>query len=209
MIKEQMNKIKEILKKSNNNNNKRKTENLVVFVIILIITIIIINMIIKNDKKDKTNDNIVSTKALAKTQIDSTINQNLEENDLQTSLENILSNIEGVGKTKVLITYSQTSQSIPLYNEDSSFSDTEEKDTSGGSRKISENVSKKEIIYQEINGEKVPVTQSTVNPKIEGAIILAKGATNSEIRLKITQAVEAATGVATHKIQVFPLADKE
>ena len=209
MIKEQMNKIKEILKQSNDNNNKRKTENLVVFVIILIITIIIINMILKTDKKDKTNDNIVSTKALAKTQIDSTINQNLEENDLQTSLENILSNIEGVGKTKVLITYSQTSQSIPLYNEDSSFSDTEEKDTSGGSRKISENVSKKEIIYQEINGEKVPVTQSTVNPKIEGAIILAKGATNSEIRLKITQAVEAATGVATHKIQVFPLADKE
>ena len=75
----------------------------------------------------------------------------------------------------------------------------------GGNRKISETSSKKEVIYQEINGEKIPVTQSTINPKIEGAIILASGATNSEIKLKITQAVEAVTGLATHKIQVFPM----
>ena len=75
----------------------------------------------------------------------------------------------------------------------------------GGNRKISETSSKKEVIYQEINGEKVPVTQSTLNPKIEGAIVLAKGARNSETKLKITQAVEAATGLATHKIQVFEL----
>ena len=75
----------------------------------------------------------------------------------------------------------------------------------GGNRKVSETSSKKEVIYQEINGEKIPVTQSTIYPKIEGAIILASGATNSEIKLKITQAVEAATGLATHKIQVFQM----
>ena len=75
----------------------------------------------------------------------------------------------------------------------------------GGNRKITEVSSKKEIIYQEINGEKYPVTQSTINPKIEGAIIIAKGATNSDVKIKITQAVEAATGLATHKIQVFPM----
>lgn len=75
----------------------------------------------------------------------------------------------------------------------------------GGNRKISETSTKKEVIYQEINGEKVPVTQSTIKPKIEGAIIIATGAGNSEVKLKITQAVEAATGLATHKIQVFQM----
>lgn len=46
----------------------------------------------------------------------------------------------------------------------------------GGNRKISETSTKKEVIYQEVNGEKVPVTQSTIKPKIEGAIITATGA---------------------------------
>ncbi len=75
----------------------------------------------------------------------------------------------------------------------------------GGSRKISQTSNKKEVIYQDKNGEKVPVTQSIVKPKIEGAIITATGAGNSEVKLKITQAVEAATGLATHKIQVFEM----
>lgn len=75
----------------------------------------------------------------------------------------------------------------------------------GGNRKISETSVKKEVVYQEINGEKVPVTQSVIKPKIEGAIITAKGATNSEVKANIVQAVEAATGLATHKIQVFEM----
>ncbi len=75
----------------------------------------------------------------------------------------------------------------------------------GGSRKISQTSNKKEVIYQDKDGEKVPVTQSIIKPKIEGAIITATGAGNSEVKLKITQAVEAATGLATHKIQVFEM----
>jgi stage III sporulation protein AG len=75
----------------------------------------------------------------------------------------------------------------------------------GGSRKITESNVKKEVIYQEINGEKVPVTQSIVKPTIEGAVITAKGAGNSDVKANIVQAVEAATGLATHKIQVFEM----
>ena len=44
-----------------------------------------------------------------------------------------------------------------------------------------------------------------VNPKIEGAIITAKGANNAEVKNNIIQAVEAVTGLATHKIQVFEM----
>lgn len=75
----------------------------------------------------------------------------------------------------------------------------------GGSRKILQNTSKKEVIYQEVDGKKVPVTQSIIEPKIEGAIVIATGATNSVVKENIVQAVEAATGLATHKIQVFEM----
>ena len=65
---------------------------------------------------------------------------------------------------------------------------------------------KKEVIYQEVDGEKIPITQSVIMPTIEGAIITAVGAGNATVKSNIIQAVEAATGLATHKIQVFPMA---
>jgi len=75
----------------------------------------------------------------------------------------------------------------------------------GGNRKITENSVKKEVIYQEINGEKIPVTQSVIKPKAEGAIITATGASDASVKADIIQAVEAVTGLATHKIQVFEM----
>ena len=51
----------------------------------------------------------------------------------------------------------------------------------------------------------MPVTQSIIEPKIEGAIITAVGAGNSIVKENIVQAVEAATGLAIHKIQVFEM----
>ena len=55
------------------------------------------------------------------------------------------------------------------------------------------------------SGEKSIITQKTVSPKIEGAIITAEGGENANVKTQIIQAVEAATGLATHKIQVFKL----
>lgn len=126
MIKEQMNKFKNIFK-AEDGNSKKKIENLVVFVIILIITIIVINMILKEDNSTE-NTQINNTKTLAKTDKE-TIQTVNEEDELEKNLEEILSKISGVGEVKVLITYSQTSQTLALYNEDSTQSDTEEKDS--------------------------------------------------------------------------------
>ena len=92
-----------------------------------------------------------------------------------------------------------------MYNESSKVSNTEESDTSGGTRKIQETDSQKDIIYKEENGEKTPITQKVVQPKIEGSIITAKGANNADTKANIIQAVEAVTGLATHKIQVFEM----
>ena len=101
--------------------------------------------------------------------------------------------------------YSETSEVVAMYNETTKTSNTEENDTSGGTRKIQETDSQRDIIYQEENGEKTPITQKVIQPKVEGAIITAKGATSAEIKANIIQAVEAVTGLATHKIQVFEM----
>ena len=204
MIKEKLKKVKEKLKQKDGENNKKTIENLVVFAIILIITIVAINYIWSDDSKKQTITNDSNKKlAMEEANKQNEINDNNE--NIEERLENILSNIKGVGKTQVLLSYSQTSQIIPIYDEDSSSSTTEEKDSGGGTRTVNENSTKKEVKYEENNGVKTPITQSVVNPKIEGAIITAQGANDATVKTNIIQAVEAVTGLATYKIQVFEM----
>ncbi len=204
MIKEKLKKVKEKLKQKDGENNKKTIENLVVFAIILIITIVAINYIWSDDSKKQTITND-SNKKLAMEESNKPNETNDNNENIEERLENILSNIKGVGKTQVLLTYSQTSQIIPIYDEDSSSSTTEEKDSGGGTRTVNENSTKKEVKYEENNGVKTPITQSIVNPKIEGAIITAQGANDATVKTNIIQAVEAVTGLATYKIQVFEM----
>lgn len=202
-------KLKTIFRKDESHgNNKKKIENLVFLVIILIITIVIINYVWNGDKdSDKAITNsagkkLATTQTSESTQIQSEGNSN---SDLEGRLAEILSNINGVGDVKVFINYSESSETVAMYNENSKTSVTEETDTSGGIRKIEETDLQKEIVYEENDGNKEPIVQKIVQPKIEGAIITAKGASNINIKTNIIQAVEAATGLATHKIQVFEM----
>ena len=201
--------LKSLIVKKTESNNKRTIENLVVFLILLIITIIAINTILGNEKEEikSQETNETSYKQLADN-LESKVNSNnikLSEYNLEQSLEDILSKMAGVGKVQVLVTYSETSEVVAMYNEKTTSNNTEETDTNGGTRKIAQTDTDKEIIYEEKNGEKTPITQKVIMPKIEGAVITAEGADNINVKTNIIQAVSAATGLSTYRIQVFEM----
>lgn len=205
------NKLKNIIKQEENpeGNNKKKIENLVFFIVVLIITIVVINVIWNGNNKTNNQETNIVNKKLAESQDTPSGTSELQNNDikneLETKLEKILSKIQGVGEVQVCINYQESAEVVAMYNENSKTSSTEETDTSGGTRKIEEIDTQKDIIYKENNGEKTPITKKVIQPKIEGAIITAKGANNAETKTNIIQAVEAVTGLATHKIQVFEM----
>lgn len=203
-------KLKQLMKSKQDEgggNNKKKIENLVFFVVLLIVTIVIINLIWNGNKQVTKQENNTNSKQLASSDNSSlkVNNSTTTTDNLSEQLEQILSKIQGVGEVKVFINYSESSEVVAMYNETTKSSNTEENDTSGGIRKIQETDSQKDIIYQEENGEKIPITQKIIQPKVEGAIITAKGANNATTKTDIIQAVEAVTGLATHKIQVFEM----
>ena len=209
MLKDKLNKLIGKHENEGENTTKKKIENLVFLIVLVIITVVIINIIWNGDKTtNKEQSNNDTSKQLATTN-NQTVNQNqiqgTSESNLETRLEEILSQIQGVGAVKVLLNYSESSEVVAMYNETSRSSNTQETDTEGGSRTIQETDTQKNIIYQEENGEKTPITQKIVQPKIEGAIITAKGASQANVKTNIIQAVEAVTGLATHKIQVFEM----
>lgn len=171
---------------------------MIVLLVILIITVVAINYTWKDNK---TENNIVQN-----TSVEVNSNSTTNDDNTESKLENILSQISGVGKVKVMLTYSQSSTTLPIYNENIKLSNTTEDDGDGGTRTISEDNSQKEVIYKErSDGTKEPITQSILSPKIEGAVIAAQGADNDDVKVDIIQAIEAATGLATHKIQVFKM----
>ena len=186
-------------KKDEQPDQKRKIENIVAFIIILIITVLIINSMWSNDENNSNNND--TNKVLAKTEISNTNNTE----DLEKKLEEILETINGVGKVKVLIKYSESSEVVAMYNETSSENKTEESDGEGGTKNSTETETKKEIAYTDEDGTSKPITEKVVMPVIEGAIITAQGASNANIKSSIVSAVEADTGLAVHKIQVFEM----
>ena len=132
-------KLKELINtEEGNKNTKKKIENLVFFVIILIITIVIINIIWNDDKKSSNEKEVQNntSKQLANNNTNSLAVSSNSTNELEIKLEEILSKIQGVGEVNVFINYSESKEIIPMYNENTQTSNTEQTYTSGGIRKI-------------------------------------------------------------------------
>lgn len=195
--------LKELFKKSEDGKDKKKQiENIVVFIIILIVTVLIINNMWSGEEKEKSEEINDSTRVLAQ------ISSSSEKDDLENRLENILETINGVGRVNVLIKYSESSSVVAMYNETTSESTTKESDGDGGSKDVKETENKKEIVYTDEDGTNKPITEKVVMPVIEGAIVTARGAGNANVKASIVSAVEAVTGLAVHKIQVFEMGSK-
>ncbi len=199
MLKEKVNSIRNALVKVEKGNSKKSIENLIMIAIVLVITLIAVNYVLKDDKKNNTQN------------ISNTLDNNIEhveyssntdyDNNLEVRLSEILSHINGVGEVRVLITYAESNKINPVYNEDQQTSTTEETDTEGGKRTISSVNNKREVVYSNNN----VVTESVSSPQIQGAVIIARGANNTRVKADIIQAVAAATGLSTYKIQVFEM----
>ena len=170
-----------------------------VLLVLVIIVVISINYIWRDGNNKKSNP-VQKNEISEDRNVKEVSNDNTDSStDLEKRLEDILSKIAGVGETKVMITYAE-------YDENIKSSNTVESDKSGGTRSISETNNQKQVIYkQNSDGSKEPITKSLVSPKIEGAIIAARGASNDDVKAKIIEAVGAATGISAHKIQVFEM----
>lgn len=123
----------------------------------------------------------------------STAAEPIPEMTLQTSLENILSNIEGAGKTQVLLTQAQGERT--LYQTDDDISNGE---------KDSDHRKETVIITDSAREEKGLVIR-TDPPIYQGAVILCQGAEKPKVRLSIVEAVSNATGLSTDKITVLKM----
>ena len=187
-----MNKFKEMFF---GKDEKRRNENLIAFLIILVVTLVIINKILSGDEEENENTNESDTELVTEI-VENDID--VDETDLESELEEILSKIEGVGEVDVLLTYSESTSISPLYNESTSSSVCTSSDGT-----TSETQTESKEIFTDSSDE--AVIEKYIMPILEGAIIIAEGGGDIDVKANIVAAVEAATGLLTHKIQVFEM----
>ena len=98
----------------------------------------------------------------------------------------VVENIEGCGKAKVAISYSSNEENVYAY-------ETQTTTSNGITKQVSSIVS--------VKGQ--PLVTKTLPPKILGVVVVAQGADNPIVRLKIIEVVVTLLDVQQKDVQVF------
>lgn len=116
--------------------------------------------------------------------------------NIEDQLADIISQIQGVGDVKVMITISGTKEYV--YAEQSDVN----QQTESGSGSLQQ---KNEIILADTKDEKKPVVRKIISPQIGGAVIVCEGASDPQTKERVINAVTAALGLTSGKISVEPM----
>ena len=96
--------------------------------------------------------------------------------EMEHKIVSVIQKIDGVGKVEVAITHDATNEAVYAYEEGTN-----------------------NLIF--VKGE--PVVIKTLPPKILGVVVVAEGADNPIVRMKINEAVVTLLDVDENRVQVF------
>lgn len=150
----------------------------------------------ENTSVGNTNDDEAVTSS-------GTVLQYEAEKTLKSDLVKILSQIEGVGRVSVELTYESGPEYELAYDRQVTTSETEERDDAGGIRRISEMSEEYKVVLVKDKTEQ-PVIVREIRPKLRGVLVVAEGADNSRVKAMLFNAVQAVLDLPAHKIQVLP-----
>ena len=193
-----------------------KRDNLIILVLSGILLIIIAMPSEKGDSKDsKTQENTpVQTSQPAGGIQEETGEdwEKLSEEEysawLERRLAEVLRKVDGVGEVQVMITLKSSRELVVEREESISRSATNESDSQGGSRVISQTQMGESVVYSSEGSVSEPYVVKTLPPEIEGVLVVAEGAGNSAVNRTITVIVQALFDVEPHKVSVVRMETK-
>ena len=112
-----------------------------------------------------------------------------ETEHLQTELEEILSQIQGAGRVRVLLTQREGERTVYQTDEDSASS----------------GVRSNTVLLNGSDRSQTGLVRQVNPPTYLGAVIVCQGADSASVRLAIVSAVGSVTGLSTDKITVLKM----
>lgn len=132
---------------------------------------------------------------------------------MEGQLEDLLSQMEGAGEVKVMITLKESSEKVIEKDIETTSEQISEKDSQGGERTTTNESLGETTIYsgdnesasigstQEAAGQN-PYVSKELTPRVEGVVVVASGGDNAVVIKNITEAVQALFSIDTHKIRI-------
>ena len=127
---------------------------------------------------------------------------------LEHKLEQVLGQMEGVGKVSVMVTVADQGEDI-IEKDKTEHTSTVTNTDSGSMEMTTEKESGEETVYEESGGEKAPYVSKEILPEIEGVLVVAEGGDSPRIVSDISDAVKALFQVEAHRIKVVKMSSKE
>ena len=125
------------------------------------------------------------------------------ETKLEKQLTELLRQVKGVGDVDVMITLEEETLIEPAFNTIDTEKTSEEKDNEGGVRTIIEKQTNQQVVLLRRNGEEEAVVLKKTAPKIKGVLIVAEGASASDVREKIIKSTATLLDIPIYKISLL------
>ncbi|MEG1256343.1 stage III sporulation protein AG [Clostridium sp.] len=185
--------------------------NLLIIFLVGVLLVIVGSMFTKDDSSKGNANGITAVANVDNTETKDTLNTTSAAVDraykekMEKELVSILEQIEGVGKTTSMIYFESGQEQVPVFNQETSKSVTNEKDTSGGQRDITQENGGTTVVMKNSENNQQPFITKTYEPTITGICVVAEGAGDTVTELRIRQAVTKLFGLQDDKVQVYPM----
>ena len=124
--------------------------------------------------------------------------------ELERRLERVLTQVQGVGDVKVMITLRSAGEAVVEKDKRTSDSEsTQNTDSTGKSSAKSGEEEENTVYEKKENGEETPYIKEIREPEVAGVVVAAAGGGNAQVAADITDAVMALFGIEAHKIKVM------
>lgn len=131
---------------------------------------------------------------------------------MERQLEEVLSQMKGVGDVTVMITLKESAEKIVEKDTESTDESVSEEDSQGGVRETKNSTRGESTVYSgESSGSfgggggqkgQEPYVRKEVTPRAEGVVVVAEGGGDAVVVQNITESVQALFGIDTHKIRI-------
>ena len=128
--------------------------------------------------------------------------------ELEARLEEILSQMDGAGQVRVMISGRDNGEKI--VEKDAPLQQSNVQEEGEGSARTSSDETKEEttVYVRDADGGETPYVRQELSPNITGVLVLAEGGDNAVVEKNITDAVKALFGLEAHKIKVMKMQER-
>lgn len=127
------------------------------------------------------------------------------QDTIESQLEELLMQVEGVGKVQVMVTLEGTGEMVVEKDTPQVQSEAQEEDAQGGTRRTKENSWEESTVYIQQDGGSTPYVVKELVPEVEGVCVIAQGGDNAVVAKNISDAVQALFPIEVHKIKVMKM----